>query len=137
MKKILRNISLICLCLLLTGCFGKKKEETKKEEPKKTVVKSKNVIKDQTIDGIKISDVDLSVTDGASTYTAKVTNTTKKDIAVEDIDIIVKDKDGNQLVQLLGYVGGTIKPDDSKPITSSTDADLKKADSITYKINRK
>ena len=137
MKKILRNVSLICLCLLLTGCFGKKKEETKKEEPNKTVVDSKNVIKEQTVEGLKIGSVDLNVIDGISSFKATVTNTTEKNIVVEQVDVIIKGKDGKELITLPGYIGGTIKPNESKDIVSTTDMDLSKADSISYKVNKK
>ena len=137
MKKVFRNVSLICLCLLLTGCFGKKKEEPKKENPNKTVVNSKNVIKEQTVEGLKIGNVDLNVIDGISSFGASVTNTTEKDVVIEQIDVTIKDKDGKALITLPGYIGGTIKPNESKNIISTTDMDLSKADSVSYKINRK
>ena len=138
MKKVIRNIFLISLCLVLvTGCGKKEKIEKKENKQNKTVVKSKNVIKEQTVDGLKINNVNLTVSDGITTYTAGVTNTTEKDVVVEDIDVIVKNKKGNELVSLIGYIGGTIKPNETKNIISTTDMDLKKADSITYKVNKK
>ena len=136
MKKIIRGICLISLCILLTGCFGKK--ETKNEEKvNKTVIENKNVTKEQEVDGVKISDIQLSVSDGLSTYTAKVTNESKKEINIEDIDIIVKDDKDKELVKMIGYIGGTIKPDETKEIISTTDMDLSKANLITYKVNKK
>ena len=137
MKKIFKGVCLICLCVLLTGCFGKKKTETKEVKENKSIIDNKNVLKEQAIDGIKISNVALSVTDGLSTYTAKVTNTTDKDISIEDIDIIVKNKEEKELVKMLGYIGSTIKPNEEKNIISTTDMDLSNADSISYKINKK
>ena len=136
MKKALRNFSLICICLLLTGC-GKKKETPKETDEHKTVVTSKNVIKEQTVEGLKIGNVDLNIVDGISSFTASVTNTTDKDIVVEQVDVTLKGKDGKELITLPGYVGGTIKPNESKNIISTTDMDLSKADSVAYKINKK
>ena len=136
MKKIIRGICLISLCVLLTGCFGKK-AAANEEKVNKTVIENKNVTKEQEVDGVKISDIQLSVSDGLSTYTAKVTNESKKEINIEDIDIIVKDDKDKELVKMIGYIGETIKPDETKEIISTTDMDLSKANLITYKVNKK
>ena len=136
MKKTLRNFSLICICLLLTGC-GKKKEEPKKLDEHKTVVKSKNVIKAQTVEGLKIDNVDLNIVDGISTFTASVTNTTDKDVVVEEIKVTIKGKDGKEMLTLPGYIGGTIKPKETKNIISTADMDLSKADSVSYQVEKK
>ena len=85
MKRIFKCICVISLCVLLTGCFGKKTNKVE-EKVNKTVIDNKNVIKEQEVDGVKISDIQLSVSDGLSTYTAKVTNTSKKDISIEDAE---------------------------------------------------
>ena len=138
MKRVLKGVCLICLCVLLTGCFGNKKTDKKeKTKENKIVIDKKDVVKEQEIDGIKISNVNLNVIDGLSTYTATVTNTTDKNISIEDIDIIIKDKEEKELVSMLGYIGGTIKPNDKKEIISTTDLDLNDANSIIYKINKK
>ena len=134
MKKTIKNICLILLILIVaTGCSFKK-DKKKEENSKSTMVelKDKKITKEQEIDGIKISDVKMNVVDGLTTFNAKATNTTKEDKNIEIIYIIVKDKDDKEIAKLTGYIGGDLKPNESRDIVNTTDIDLSNAKSITY-----
>ena len=127
---------LVCLTLV-TGC-GKsnKKDENKKEDNKQTVEVNDNqeVIKDQNIDGIEITNTSLIYEDGISYLTATVTNNTGVDYELNEYKINVKDSDGNIIVTMPGYVGSILKNGESKNINTMISEDLSKAYSIEYEV---
>ena len=134
MKKIktLAFITIIGL-LLTTGCDSKKEEEKKDEVKSNT---NTNVIKDQQVEGLSLTNTSLTTTNGQSTLVTVVSNPTTEKIAVKSFDIIIKDKDGNILITLLGYVGEEIPAGESRTITSSAEIDLTKATSVEYTIKK-
>lgn len=98
---------------------------------------SSELIKDQTIENLKISNVTVAIhEDKTSTFSADVTNTSDSANEIETIDIIIKDKDGNVLTTLVGYVGVGLKKGDISKINATTEIDLSKAFSAHYKGNR-
>lgn len=118
--------------LLLTGC-GKKKEEPKNDVKSNT---EENVIKDQEVDGLKMTNTSLTITNGISTLVTEVSNNTGVDYQLEEFTITIKDKDGNVLATLPGYVGETIENGSTKTIDSSIDIDLSNATSVEYEIKK-
>ena len=130
-KKFLKMFLLVLVCFTLVGCG--KKQDTKEEKSKETKLTSKDITKEQTVSGISISEVEMKVVDGMTTFNATATNTTEKDIDVETIKIIVQDEKGKEIVTLTGYIG-SLKTKESKKIINSTDIDLSKAKSIKYEI---
>lgn len=121
-------ISLIGLSLL-TGC-GKKEEI----EPPIKVNTNENVIKDQEVEGLKMTNTSLVYENGTTTLVTEVTNNTKEDYPVKRIKITVKDKEGNIITTLIGTIADTIKPGESRIIDSDTPIDLSEAESIEYSI---
>lgn len=135
MNRRFKKICLITLiCILLTGCGTKKnnKNESKKDNQVKIELKDDSIVKEQTIDGLKISNVKMEVIDGITTYTASITNITNSNIEVDNIKIVVKDDKNDILATLTGYIGAILKPNDTKNIVNTTDIDLSKAKSISY-----
>lgn len=130
--KTLTFITIISL-LLTTGCDSKK-EEVKKDEVKSNT--NTNVIKDQQVEGLSLTNTSLTTTNGQSTLVTVVSNPTTEKIAVKSFDIIIKDKDGNIIITLLGYVGEEIPAGESRTITSSAEIDLTKATSVEYTIKK-
>lgn len=138
MKKVISLSLMLLVCLtLVTGC-GKnnKKEENKKDDNKQTVEVNDNqeVIKDQNIDGIEITNTSLIYEDGISYLTATVTNNTGVDYELNEYKINVKDSDGNIIVTMPGYVGSILKNGESKNINTMISEDLSKAYSIEYEV---
>ena len=136
MKKIvILTLSTLLLVGLITGWGCKKKEkETKKDEVK--VNTNKEVIKDQEVDGIKMTNTSMVTTNGITKLTTSVTNDTDTDYKLNEYMIIIKDKEGKEIVKIPGYVGDTIKAGETRTINSSVDIDLSKAASIEYEVKK-
>ena len=134
MKKVI-NISLMLLvCLtLVTGC-GKNNDKDSKSDMK--VNTNDEVIKDQNIDGLEITNTSLVYENGLSYFSATVTNNTGSDYELNEYRINVKDSEGNIIVIIPGNVGSIIKNGESKKINSQVTEDLSKAASIEYEVNR-
>lgn len=142
MSKKIIALFLACGLIFATGC-GKKTNDNKNpnngKDDTNVVTPIANtdeaVVGEQIIDGLKFTNVTL-ISEGESTvYTADVVNTTDTAIDVKSFNIILKDKDGNDLVTLLGFVGSTIAPNESAQITSSVSMNLLNAKSVEYVRN--
>ena len=133
-KTIMMAFALLLTVGLVTGCGCSKKDDKKKED---SVVKEntkEEVIKDREVDGIKVTNTSLVTVDGMSTLETTVTNVTDEDYNLVEYKIIVKDKKGNVIVELPGFVGDTIKAGESTVLTSSVDKDLTTAESIEIEV---
>lgn len=130
MNKIVKIILISLIGLsLLTGC-GKKEEI----EPPIKVNTNENVIKNQEVEGLRMTNTSLVYENGTTTLVTEVTNNTKEDYPVKRIKITVKDKEGNIITTLIGTIADTIKPGESRIIDSDTPIDLSEAESIEYSI---
>ena len=129
MKK-LTQITLITAfaILLATGC-GKKAEQ---EEPQ--VNTNEGVVEDKVVEELTLTNTSLVSTENSATLVTQVTNPTSEDKEVRIFNIVVKDKDGNTLVTLQGYVGGVIPAGESREITSNVDMNLDNAYIVEYEI---
>ena len=137
MKKVMTiSISMLLVIGLVTGCGCKKKEKNKEKEPEIKVNTNENVIKDQKVDGIEMTNTSLVVTDGISKLVTNVTNNSDKDYKLDEYIIIFKDKDGKEILRMPGYVGDTIKAGETRTINSSVDRDLSNAVSVHYEVKK-
>ena len=138
MKKIINITIMLLVCLtLVTGCGkDKMKNDDKKEDNMPTIEVNDNqeVIKNQNIDGIEITNTSLVYEDGISYLKATVTNNTGSDYELNEYKINVKDSDGNIIVTMPGYVGSAIKNGESKTINTMISEDLSNAYSIEYEV---
>ena len=138
MKKIVNIALMLLVCMtLVTGCGkDKTKNDDKKEDDKPTIEvnDNKEVIKDQNIDGIEITNTSLVYEDGISYLNATVTNNTGSDYELNEYRINVKDSDDNIIVTMPGYVGSVLKNGESKTINTMITEDLSKAASIEYEV---
>ena len=125
----------VLVFLLAFGLFRGKDSKDKTTENDTHANTSGDVIKDQEAEGLRFSNTSLIMENGGSKLTTEVKNLTGEDIDLQSFDILVKDKDGKEMVTLLGYVGEVIKADETRIITSETDVDLTKAAAIEYVIN--
>ena len=122
---------------LVTGCGKSNKKEEEKIEDNKTTVEvnmNENVIKNQNIDGIEITNTSLVYEDGISYLKATVINHTGTDYELSEYRINVKDSNGNVIVTIPGYIGSILKAGESKPINTMISEDLSKATSIEYEV---
>lgn len=142
MSKKIIALFLACGLIFATGC-GKKNNDDKKKDDNKgntTVTEpSANtdaaVVGEQTIDGLKFTNITL-ISEGESTvYTADVVNTTDAAIDVKSFNVTFKDKDGKEIVTILVFVGSNIAPNESASVSSSVDISLLNAKSVEYVRN--
>ena len=135
-KKLMTLITILLILGLVTGCACNKKEEKKEQKEEVKVNTNKDVVKDQEEDKIKMTNTSLIINDGITKLVTNVTNSSDEDYYLEEYIIIIKDKDGNEIVRMPGYVGDTIKAGDTKTINSSVDRDLSDAGSIEYEVKK-
>ena len=89
-----------------------------------------SILSDKTIDGLKITNITLEENNDGTTYQAKVTAT--EDIEVNYIEIDLTG--GTEDVTLIGYIGKSLKKNESSIINASTDAKIIDSTNIEYTI---
>ena len=138
-KKLIMTLSLVLVLGLAAGCSCSKKKENKKSNEKQPVIKTNTepeVIKDREVDGIKLTNSSVITTDGVTEITTSVTNPTSEDYHLDEFKIIVKDKNGDVMITLPGYVGDVIKAGETRTIRSSVSMDLSTAKSVEYEVSK-
>ena len=139
-KQIIILIALIIIIIIVMGLsafFLTRDEEVDTSEEYITNANdNEDVIKEQEVSGLKISNVMLIVSEDGSTFTADVTNTTENTIT-GSLDIIFKTSTDKEVTSILGYFGGSIEPGETKQISSNTARQLKKniMKSVEYVLN--
>ncbi len=137
MKKKIGIILVACLAMFATGCgCDKKEEKVEKKEDEVKVNTSEDIVKDQVVEGLKLTNTSLSSQNGMATLVTEVSNDTGKDEYLLSFNIYIKDKDGNIIAENFGYVGEVIPNGTSRTITSSWDQELVGATAVEYSINR-
>lgn len=147
MKKIISLSLMLLLCLtLVTGCGkdNKKDIEKRKNNIKSevndngTLKENKEILKEQIIDGITISNVELKTTTYSTVLSIKATNNTNSDIAFQYFEVYFKDKDGRNMLGdnsfALITVFDTIKPKESRVFNLNVDKNLSNVYNIIYKM---
>ncbi len=138
MKKQIKSLlALLLVVTLVTGC-GCTKKDNKKNNAKDDVKVNteENVIKDQTFEGLTFTNTSLTTTNGVSTLITEVSNSTGSDYTLEEFTITIKNKDGEVITTIPGYVGDVIKNGETRTINSSIDIDLSNASSIEYSVKK-
>lgn len=138
MKKQIKGLlALLLVATLVTGC-GCTKKDNKKDSTKDDVKVNteENVIKDQTFEGLTFTNTSLTTTNGVSTLITEVSNSTGSDYTLEEFTITIKNKDGEVITTIPGYVGDVIKNGETRTINSSIDIDLSSASSIEYSVKK-
>ena len=141
---VLLSITIIVINNLKT-CDNCVKEDGTGEEINQNVKREVNlnegITKDREVEGFLITNnylytETLDDKTVSSKFTAIVNNNTGSDKEVKSFDIIFKDKDGKEIITLLGYVGQTIPNGESRSIESNVDIGLLDAYIIEYKLNK-
>ena len=130
-KKVLNLLLILVLVIGVVGC-GNKKVETKSDEHVIKENKNKGVVREQTVDGISFTNTSLKTVDGMSTIETTITNNTDSEYTKEKFTIIIKDKNGDVIQKMPGYINDTIPAGGSIVINSGIDVDLSNAYSVEY-----
>ncbi len=118
----------VLLAVILFLVFGKSsKEVVTKDEEKPSAVTEKGVVKDEVYQGLKFTNATLIKDKGIYTLSVDVKNESKEKSTVTMVNIPIKDKDGNEIITLLGYIGKELGPGETATVTASTSADLSNA----------
>lgn len=109
---------IVTIAVIAMLCFMAKKGKEKQEENANQVVEefvqvqedgtkvniSNKLKEEKELDGLKIGNIQLTEKDGQLTLLANVTNTTSQDVDAFLIDIILYDKNGNEIDTILGLI---------------------------------
>ena len=127
-------IAIVAVALLLVN-NSKDNKSNKKEEDKLIANTNAGIIKEEEYKGLKFSNVTLIKGKGTDVYTLSmdVTNTTNETSNITQVDIPIKNKEGEVEVTLLGYIGEDLKPNETRTITASASIDLSKSASKDIK----
>lgn len=85
----------------------------------------------KTVDGLKIGNIQLTMQNGQSVLLADAENDTGKDIDIMLLDIILLDKNGNELTTIAGIVGD-LKVGEKQRLNSSVTSDY--ANAYDFKV---
>lgn len=133
-------IFLLSVVVVVTLASGKDSLNDDSEETNGEVVEkfenniNPGVIEDKELDGLKFTNTALICSETSSKLTTVVQNMTNRDIKVRIFDIFVKDKDGDLIVTLQGYVGGEVPGNNAREIVTNVDMNLIDAYDIEYKL---
>lgn len=135
---ILVAIAIITTLAIITNRKGKEVNSDSTEEDK-VVEEFVQVLEDgtklntstklsetKTVDGLKIGNIQLTMQNGQSVLLADAENDTGKDIDIMLLDIILLDKNGNELTTIAGIVGD-LKAGEKQQLNSSVTSDYANA----------
>lgn len=87
------------------------------------------IVRDEEFNNLKISNITMITNNGYTTFTADVTNTAEEPTDFENINIELKDKDGNVIIVLLGNIGSGLKHNETRTISASAKGEFKNVSS--------
>lgn len=107
--------------LVVSSNIGKSSNDvTKNEEEGMVANTNAGIVQETTYQGLRFTNISLISENGYSTFSADVTNTNTTDSNIADVNIILKDKKGNEVITLRGNIGDSLKPNETRTITAVT-----------------
>ena len=111
-------IFLVVVIALIVGIiisfkFNKEKISIAKE-PKIVANTKEGIIKEEIYENLTFNNISLITEDGYTTFTTDVTNTSAENSTISDVDIVLQDKDGNEVITLRGNIGEPLKPNETR-----------------------
>lgn len=135
MKKILVISMLAVISIsMITGCGKKKEEEKKQQEQGKVNVNTKEeVIGDKQVEVFKFEKTSLTYDNKVTRLQTRVTNTSEEEQTLIQFRVhFIKDE--KEIINLPGYVGKTLKPKETKILTTTYGGDITDITRIEYEI---
>ena len=129
------SILVIILSVILSILIITNKED--EEKPSNvingiTLPETKDILKDTTVENLKITNISLLTRDGMSTYKAQVVNETDKDINIDSLYVIFYE--GEEQKKIPALKDSIVKANDKTYINISFETDLSKTTKIEYVI---
>lgn len=130
----------ICACFmilgLISGCGQKEFDENAVRENTSKKIKEEKTVEDFKITNAKIEFDPTAGSDGTTKFVADATNISDKDIKISGFNVIVKDKEGKQIVSLLIEMFDEIKSGETFKLSSYCSIDLSDAYDYEVTINK-
>lgn len=136
-QKVLIAVSIIIILVsITTGIYlilnPKDKPEFKIEGI--DTAENKEILKDTTVEELKITDISLLTREGISTFQAKITNPTNKEVNINTLYVIFYEEQKENKVPVLQNI--KLVANDSTYINITSDTDLSKTTKIEYSIEK-
>lgn len=119
-------IIIIAIVIALTLTSNSKGKNLSQNTDQISAITTEGIIKEEEYKGLKFTNISLIKEKNMYTMTLDVTNTTNEAIEIQKVNIPLKDKKGNEIITLLGYIGDKLEPKETRTITASTSSDLSK-----------
>lgn len=121
-------VIIIALVIASVVLSDMNKTEKGTKDGKTTAITTEGIVKDESFEGLSFKNFVLVKTGNMYTLTTDVTNTSNNEITTKQVNINIKNKDGNTIISLLGYIGeDPMAVNETRTITASTQVDLSKA----------
>lgn len=130
----MRKALIIFLTVIIVAGCGCAKKDSKDAIKDVKVNNNKEALKDQEVDGLKLTNTSLTSINGQWELVTLVENDTDNDYKLSEFKITLKDKKGSVVTTLTGYVGSTIKAKSKSEINTGTYVDLSNVTSIEYEV---
>lgn len=142
---------MMCASLILFAGCGKKDDKTEENkggnnveanEPtpeNPTNITNDEMIKDQDVESLKITQVSLVYDGNMTTLTSQVTNNSDQVVRLSQViaHINYVDEDNDERTLDMGvYFGEKLQPGETRTARGTSDIDLRKSYSVTYEIIR-
>lgn len=136
-KTILVTLIIVVSVVLVTGCKTKKAEREKEEinQGNVNINTEEEVIGDKVIEMFKFENTSLIYDSGVTKLETRITNISEEEQVIIEFRIHVI-KGEEEIANLPGYVGSTIKAGEQKILTTTYGMDLTSATKIEYEIVR-
>lgn len=121
-----KNIFLIIVAILLTLLIFLLIFSSIDDSDKVTIT-AEGIVKNEKLQELEFIDISLTGDDEGYVLSMGVVNHTDKDCDITDVDVVIKDKNGKELVTLPVYFDTKLTPEDKILIEASTPLDLSKA----------
>mgnify|MGYP003255370113 CR=1 FL=1 len=130
-KRVIVLIVLIVVALIaaiaLIFSHNDQKGSKKNKEDQLIANTSEKIIADAEFQGLTFSNTVLLIQNGYSTITMDVTNNSDKAIDLEQVGIKFLDKNNQEIVSLMGYIGDQMEVGEVRNVTASAKVNLKDA----------
>lgn len=138
MKKFLLMGIAVLVCLVsVCGCDNKEKDNKEENKPKYSMgpfeLKTGNLEEREISESIKLSNTKFSVTDNKTTYSTEITNKSDKEVQIYELHIIIKNKNGTELIRFITRVDN-LKVGETKGLETSMDYKLEGYSTAEYEI---
>ena len=126
-KIIVVSLFLIIGLILLIVSIPKGVDTKTKSKSNSFRHREEGIVKEEEYKGIKLTNINMVTEDGYTTFKATVTNVSEEDIKLENFYIDLKDKNGNSIIKLLGFIPGGLKKGEVKQIRASAKGEFRDA----------